>query len=67
MKHIKTFESFINEGSKPPTDATIKLHINAYSVSDDPYEVAVEIGKIYNWDQKEIEKAEEVIRKKYIK
>lgn len=67
MKHIKTFEGFLNEGSKPATEATIKLHINAYSVADDPYEVAVEIGKIYNWNQKEVEKAEDIIRKKYIK
>ena len=67
MKHVHTFESFLNEGSKPANDATIKLHINTYSVDDDPYEVAVEIGKIYSWNQKEIEHAEEIIRKKYIK
>ena len=52
---------------KPPTDETIKLHINAYSVADDPYDVAVSIGKKYRWNQREIEKAEKIIRKKYIK
>jgi hypothetical protein len=67
MKHIHTFESFLNEGSKPANDATIKLHINAYTTSDDPYEVAAEIGKNYGWTQQEIEKAEEIIRKKYIR
>ena len=67
MKHIHTFESFLNEGSKPANDATIKLHINSYTTSDDPYEVAVEIGKNYGWTQQEIEKAEKIIRKKYIR
>jgi hypothetical protein len=57
----------LSEGSKPATDATIRLHINAYTVADDPYEVAVEIGKKYNWNQQEIEKAEKIIRAKYIK
>ena len=50
-----------------PNNATIKLHINAYSVSDDPYDVAVKIGKKYGWNQREIEKAENIIRNKYIK
>ncbi len=68
MKNIPAFEEFINESKKKPaTDETIKLHINAYSVADDPYDVAVSIGKNYNWGQREIEKAEKIIRKKYIK
>ena len=58
---------FLDEGSKPATDATIRLHINTYTAADDPYEVAVEIGKKYNWNQQEIEKAEKIIRAKYIK
>ena len=53
--------------SNKPTDATIKPHMNQYSVSDDPYDVAEEIGKKYGWNQKQIEKAEQIIRKKYIK
>ena len=57
----------LSEGSKPATDATIRLHINTYTAADDPYEVAVEIGKKYNWNQQEIEKAEKIIRAKYIK
>lgn len=57
----------LSEGSKPANDATIRLHINAYTVADDPYEVATEIGEKYGWNQQEIEKAEKIIRAKYIK
>tara|TARA_R110000764_G_scaffold61066_4_gene130551 strand:+ start:355 stop:1977 length:1623 start_codon:yes stop_codon:yes gene_type:complete len=59
-------ESVVNEGN-PPTDATIKPNMSQYSVSDDPYDVAEELGKKYGWSQKQIEKAEKLIRKKYIK
>lgn len=52
---------------KAPTKATIQQHINAFSVADDPYDVAVEIGKRYDWSQKQIEKAENIIRKNFIK
>jgi hypothetical protein len=45
----------------------IKQEINTYTVADDPYDVAMEIGKKYNWSQKQIEKAEKIIRRKYIK
>ena len=55
------------EASKPPTDSTIKPHMSQYSVSDDPYDVAEELGKKYGWSQSQIEKAEKLIRKKYIK
>ena len=66
--HLKeSFEDFINEGKAPVNDATIKMHINTFKSSDDPLEVATEIGGKYGWSQKEIEKAEEIIRKKYIK
>jgi hypothetical protein len=41
--------------------------MSQYSVSDDPYDVAEELGKKYGWSQKQIEKAEKLIRKKYIK
>lgn len=57
----------INEAKTKPTDEVIKRHINMYSVADDPYEVAVEIGKKYNWTEAEIEKAEKILRKKYLK
>lgn len=50
-----------------PTKAVIKEHINTFSVADEPYEVAKEIGKRYGWNQKEIEKAENIISKNYIK
>ena len=66
MKHIPTFEQFVNEAKAPANDATIKLHINAYSSSEDPFDVATDIGKRYNWSEQEIEKAEAIIRKKYI-
>jgi hypothetical protein len=64
---MESFEAFLNEGKQPVNDATIKMHMRGYSVSDDPLEVATEIGGHYGWSQKEIEKAEEIIRKKYIK
>ena len=67
MKNIQSFEEFLNENKMPANDATIKMHINTYTVADDPYDVAVEIGKKYGWSQAEIEKAESIIRKKYIK
>jgi hypothetical protein len=57
----------LSESSKPANDATIRLHINTYTVADDPYEVATEIGKKYGWNQREIEKAEKIIRAKYIR
>jgi len=57
----------IDEGKAPANDATIKLHINTYSSSEDPFDVATDIGKRYNWSDKEIEKAEAIIRKNYIK
>ena len=59
-------EGYVNEAKKPPTDATIKPHMSQYSVADDPYDVAEEIGKEYGWNQSQIEKAEVLIRKKYI-
>jgi hypothetical protein len=57
----------LDEGKAPANDATIKLHINTYSSSEDPFDVATDIGKRYNWSDKEIEKAEAIIRKNYIK
>ena len=57
----------INEAKKPPTDATIRPHMGGYSVMDDPYDVAEELGKLYGWSQRQIERAERVIRRKYIK
>lgn len=56
----------LQEGKVPANDATIKLHINTYSSSEDPFDVATDIGKRYGWTDKEIEKAEDIIRKKYI-
>ena len=62
----KILKESLQEGKAPANDATIKLHINAYSSSEDPFDVATDIGKRYNWSEKEIEKAEDIIRKKYI-
>jgi len=70
MDHILTFEDFLGESKtrvSDVSDETIRLHINQFSVSDDPYDVAVEIGSKYGWSQKDIEKAEKIIRKNYIK
>ena len=58
----------LDEAKKaPPTDATIRKHINWFSTADDPYYVAQRIGKMYDWSQREIERAEQIIKKKYIK
>jgi len=57
----------VNEKKVPPNDETIKFHIDSYRVDDDPYDVAKEIGAHYNWTEREIEKAEKIIRKKYLK
>lgn len=63
----ESFEDFLNEGKAPVNDATIKMHINTFKSSDDPLDVATKIGGQCGWSQKEIEKAEEIIRKKYLK
>ena len=63
---VITTES-VNERKVPPNDETIKFHIDSYRVDDDPYDVAKEIGSQYNWTEKEIEKAEKILRKKYLK
>jgi hypothetical protein len=39
------------------------MHINQYSLRDDPYDVATDIGKQYGWSQAEIERAEKHVRK----
>tara|TARA_R110000824_G_scaffold60050_1_gene160848 strand:+ start:1783 stop:1989 length:207 start_codon:yes stop_codon:yes gene_type:complete len=57
----------IRESLESPTDATIKPHMSQYQVSDDPLDVAEEIGKLYGWSQKQIETAERLIRKRYIR
>lgn len=52
---------------KSQLEDLIKKHINQHGVDDDPYEVAKEIGLKCKWSDSEIEKAEKIIRKKYIK
>jgi len=64
---IEEEESEVNEKKVPVNRETIEYHIDSYKVSDDPYDVAKEIGNYYNWTPKEIEKAEKLIRKYYIK
>jgi hypothetical protein len=46
---------------------TVKANINRYSLRDDPYDVAYSIGKKNNFSMKQIEQAERIIRKNYIK
>ena len=57
----------VNEKKVQPNDETIKSNSDSYLVDDDPYDVAKEIGSQYNWTEKEIEKAEKILRKKYLK
>ena len=64
---VHSLSESVNEKKVPPNDETIKFHIDSYRVDDDPYDVAKEIGSQYNWTEKEIEKAEKIIRKKYLK
>ena len=59
--------TFLSETKTVVNKETIEFHIGAYRVDDDPYEVAKEIGSNYNWTKKEIEKAEKIIRKNYLK
>jgi len=60
-------ESVVNEAKMPVNKENIEHYIGAYSVDDDPYDVAVEIGGQYGWSQRDIEKAEKLIRKHYIR
>jgi hypothetical protein len=64
---VHSLSESVNEKKVPPNDETIKFHIDSYRVDDDPYDVAKEIGSQYNWTEKEIEKAEKILRKKYLK
>ena len=67
-RHLRRIiREVVNEAKKPPTDETIKPHMSQYQTSDDPYEVAEESGHEYGWSQKQIEAAERLIRKKYIR
>ena len=54
------------EASAPPNDETIRRFINQYTVADDAYDVAVDIGKQVGWSQSQIEKAEKIIKRKYL-
>jgi len=63
----RIIKEVVGEAKKPPTDKTIKPHMSQYQVSDDPLEVAQELGKKYGWNQKQIETAERLIRKRYIR
>jgi hypothetical protein len=55
-KRIPTLDEFVNEGKNPPTDATIKQYINQYSVADDPFEVAKELGEKFGWSEKKLKR-----------
>ena len=61
----KQVEKIIEAKVGPSKDSVAK-YINRYSLKDEPDEVAAEIGKEYGWNQKQIDKAEQIIRKYYI-
>ena len=67
MKKYKIQENKIVKVEEGKMEDQIKDLINAFTVADDPYDVAVKMGKRFDWSQKEIEKVENIIRKKYIK
>ena len=70
-------KELVTEATKKekPTDDVIRTNIRKYTggrdwidaEKNDPYDVAEEIGKQYGWNEQEIEKAEKIILKKYIK
>ena len=66
-KELNSIEYTINEAKMPVNKENIEHYIGAYGVDDDPYDVAVEIGGQYGWTQRDIEKAEKLIRKHYIR
>ncbi len=66
LQQYVIYES-VNEAKMPVNKENIEHYIGAYGVDDDPYDVAVEIGGQYGWTQRDIEKAEKLIRKHYIR
>ena len=67
MTKYKVEEGKIVRVEEGKIDDQIRDLINTFTVADDPYDVAVKMGKHYNWSEKQIEQAEKIIRKKYIK
>ena len=63
----RIIKEVVNEVKKPPTDDTIKPHMSQYQTSDNPYEVAEELGQEYGWSQTQIEAADRLIEKRYIR
>jgi hypothetical protein len=63
---MKTGNVMIGAVKKATVTEIVRSNINRYSLKDDPYDVASDIGKKYNWSVKKIEQAERVIRKSYI-
>lgn len=67
IKVMSILDGKVVYAKEKPTTKTIKKYINQYSLADDPYDVAVDIGKKFAWTQKQIEKAEGIISKNFIK
>jgi len=67
LKMTSNIKESVNEAKMPVNKENIEHYIGAYRVDDDPYDVAVEIGGQYGWTQRDIEKAEKLIRKHYIR
>ena len=63
---MRTGNIMIGAVKKATVTEIVRSNINRYSLKDDPYDVALDIGKKYNWSVKKIEQAERVIRKSYI-
>jgi hypothetical protein len=64
---MRTGNVMIGAVKKESVKDIVKSNINRYSLKDDPYDVAYEIGKKNNFTLKQIEQAERIIRKNYIK
>ena len=57
----------IDEAKVGPSKDSIARYISRYSLKDEPDEVAAEIGKEYGWNEKQIHRAEQIIRKHFIR
>lgn len=71
LKRMQQLAGVINEVSRHSSgleiNDIIKKHINTYQISNDPLEIAQELGKKYKWSQEQILKAEKILRTKYLK
>jgi hypothetical protein len=64
---MRTGNVMIGAVKKQSVKEIVRSEISRYSLKDDPYDVAYDIGKKNNLSIKQVEQAERIIRKNYIK